>query len=117
MILYLIPLPPALYRNGRCGIVQSLERRIFGERRAASECSRCRHGCATSLHDDEDSKLGGKTVSEVRRITNCHKNEQNKQEKIIRKTESSGREGRRHKETRGNKGLKCMYANVSKCKL
>src|SRR6218665_2177961 len=55
---------------------------------------------------------GGKTVSEVRRLTNCHKNEHKNQEKIIRKTESSGREGRRHKETRGNKVLKCMYANV-----
>src|SRR6218665_2797906 len=92
--------------------VQSLERRIFGERWSASECSRCRHGCATSLHDDEDFKLGGKTVSEVRNLTSFHKKEHKNGGKIVRKKESSGSEDIIQKETRGSKLLKCMYANV-----
>jgi len=33
----------------------------------------CRRGCTTSLLDDEDFKLGGKTVSEVRTLTSCHR--------------------------------------------
>src|SRR6218665_975605 len=79
---------------------------------SASECSRCRHGCATSLHDDEDFKLGGKTVSEVRSLTSCHEKEHKHEGEIIRKKEFSGSEDIILKETRGNNVLKCMYANV-----
>jgi len=89
-----------------------LERRIFGERWSASERSRCRHGCATSLHDDEDFKLGGKTVSEVRSLTSCHEKKHKNEGEIIREKKSSGSEDIILKETRGNKVLKCMYANV-----
>src|SRR6218665_2146407 len=89
-----------------------MERRIFGERWSASECSRCRHGCATSLHDNEDFKIGGKTVSEIRSLTSCHDKEHKHEDEIIRKKEFSGSEDTLLKETRGNKVLKCMYANV-----
>src|SRR6218665_2703058 len=65
------------------------------------------------------TKLGGKTVTEARRLSSCHKNEHKNEGKTTRKTESSSRkkesgssEDSRHKETRGNKVLKCMYANV-----
>src|SRR6218665_356173 len=84
----------------------------FGERWSASECSRCRHGCATSLHDDEDLKLGGKTVSEVRSLTSCHEKEHKNEGEIIRKKDSRDSEYIILNETRGNKVLKCMYANV-----
>src|SRR6218665_3396926 len=87
---------------------------IFGERWSASECSRCRHGCATSLHDDEDFKRGGKTVSEVRSLTSCHEKEHKNEGEIIRKKDSSGSECMILKETRGNKVLKCMYAKCKK---
>src|SRR6218665_1024539 len=91
---------------------QPLERQIFGERWSASECSRCWHGCATSLHDDEDFKLGGKTVREVGSLTSCQKMEHKNEGKRIRKMESSGSEDIRHKESRGNKVLQYMHANV-----
>src|SRR6218665_2781353 len=64
--------------------------------------------------DDEDFKHGGKTVSEVRKKSHysCHKKEHKNEREIIRKKDSSGSEDIRHKETRGNKVLKCVYANV-----
>ena len=66
----------------------------------------------TWLRDKSYFKLGGKTVSEVRSLTSCHKTEHKNEGKIVRKNESSGSEDIIHKETRGNKILKCMYANV-----